>query len=56
MAKTPQQVALDKLYAKAGYTGPKKEAPPAKPSMAQNYKTLGQKMAVSGQRAMGKKK
>lgn len=47
--------ALAELHAKAGYTGPKKAAPVAKPTMADNYATLGKKMAKSGQRALGKK-
>lgn len=55
MPKT-QQEALDELYKKAGYTGPKKVAPPVKPGMIDNYKTLGSKLASSAKKMIDQKK
>lgn len=51
MPKTPQQ-ALDELYAKAGHTPAPKAQPAPKPTMLDNYATLGAKMKVSMGRAM----
>lgn len=57
---TPEQQAaatkkkLAELYA---LSPPQKAAPPpAKPSVLENYETLGKKMKLSGERAMGRKK
>lgn len=55
-AKRTAEQALAELQAKAGQTPPAPVAPAPKPSTADNYKTLGQKMMKSGRRAMGYEK